>query len=637
MSNTAILFNQKPNNAALSYAMSYVRISGIQPDHRKLNGDSRACAEILLRDIKSTNEKQFIMEFRLLWAHIIGGCMIPQGGELSLIKSTRKAMIVGMMLLFFTILVLSGILTKGTPNTPDALQYLRGWETNVADKADDAYYKEEKQSYILEMSHELSNNMCGKVISFRTNDSFVDAFFLSADGQSAKIYHFGEQPRFGSSPGTYTHFIEMPESGSGRILIRIETAYKNKFLTEYDVAIGSKNELIFGYLRSEAAAVIPNILLIIFGSILFIVYIVSLGMHRPVPEALSLSILTIIFTIYANCPLFANQCIFQNAITQYYLNYFTLYLSPLLAILYFEDIVPELNMKWLFYGLCTLSTALTALHFLGIADYTKTIKIYIAALALFALISFVMIAAKFKKMTSLNRIALLTMLFFILINTLFFIFISTLGNQSFLTKIGLLLYIFIAIVNGLNKLMEGFFKKREDELLHEIAYTDNLTQLGNRYALERDVQKMSLESVSIVSLDLNYLKYTNDTFGHSGGDVLLKAAAACISSVYDKVYRVGGDEFIALVEQTDHTVLDSFADHLQKKIMQFNQERTHFEAFAEHEDFVLSIAAGYASHQVNDNSYEQIMNRADEKMYTIKKRIHAENGKTPIQKTAVNH
>ena len=64
----------------------------------------------------------------------------------------------------------------------------------------------------------------------------------------------------------------------------------------------------------------------------------------------------------------------------------------------------------------------------------------------------------------------------------------------------------VAIVNGLQKLMRGFFKEREDELLHEIAYTDNLTKLGNRYALERDTQKMPLEAISIISLDLNYLK-----------------------------------------------------------------------------------------------------------------------------------
>lgn len=541
-----------------------------------------------------------------------------------------------MMMIISIFLVISGIVTDGNHNMSDKLRYLSGWTAHdTSDETEHIYFPPDKQSYMLTMTHDFTEEMYGKVISFRTNDSYVDACIRSADGQTEeKVYHFGDQLRFGDSPGTYTHFIEMPDSGSGQVIVRIETAYKNKFLMDYDVAIGSKNELTYGYLRSEAISVIPNVLLIIFGLMLFIIYIVSLGMRRPIPEALSLSALTIIFTIYANCPLFTNQYIFQNAITQYYLNYFTLYLSPLLALLYFEDIVPELNLKWLFYGLFTMSAVMTVLHFTGVAAYTRTIKIYIAALGLFALISAVMIAMKFKKMTTLNKIALITLLLFIFINVLFFIFISTIGNQSFLTKIGLLMYISIAIVNGLKKLMEGFYKEREDELLHEIAYTDNLTKLGNRYALERDVEKMPLETVSIVSLDLNYLKYTNDTFGHAGGDILLKAAAACISSVYDKVYRVGGDEFIALVDQTESTLLDSLANDLQKRIMQFNKERTHFETFAEHEDFVLSIAAGYASHQIKDSSYEQIMNRADEEMYHIKKRIHADIGKIPIQATA---
>jgi hypothetical protein len=95
---------------------------------------------------------------------------------------------------------------------------------------------------------------------------------------------------------------------------------------------------------------------------------VSCGLHSPVPEALSLSALTMTFTIYANCPLFTNQYIFHNAVTQYYLNYFSLYLLPLLAMIYFEDIVPELNMKWLFYGYFILEAALTVIHFTGIAS-----------------------------------------------------------------------------------------------------------------------------------------------------------------------------------------------------------------------------------------------------------------------------
>ncbi len=545
-------------------------------------------------------------------------------------KSPRKAAVLMMAVLFTVILVITKITVKGVPNAADSLKYMVGWESREAEKTDDSYYGDDTVSYVLEMYHDLDENMLGRVISFRTNDSYLDAYFISGD-KKTELYHFGEKFTFTESPGTYTHFINLPESGEGQILIRIETFYANKFLTHYDVAIGSRNELIYGYLREELVAFIPNIFLFAFGILLLLIYLVSVLMHSPMPEALSLGAVAIVFTIYTNCPLFTNQYIFQNPITQYYLNYFALYLLPLLAVLYFEDIVPELNMKWLFYVFAVIDLVLTVIHFSGMASYTRTIKIFVGSLGAFAIVSVVMIARKFKKITTLRRISIILLLFFMLINVIFFSFVSTLGQQSYLSKIGLLMYIAIAIVDGMQNLMTAFFRERENELLHEIAYSDNLTKLGNRYALERDAKKLSLNTISIVSLDLNYLKYTNDTFGHAGGDVLLRCAADCISSVFDKVYRVGGDEFIALIDKTDESLLEAKAEALQAKVDEFNRERTHFEDFAENDDFVLSIAAGHASYQLDDSSYEQIMNRADEKMYFAKKKMHADRSAHRIQ------
>ncbi len=539
-------------------------------------------------------------------------------------KSPQKAAVITMAFLFTVILVISGVIVKGVPNAADSLKYMVGWETHVAEKTADSYYDNNTVSYVLEMSHDLENNMLGKVISFRTNDSYLDAYFVNEEGKT-RLYHFGEKTLFTESPGTYTHFIPLPDSGEGQILIRIETAYANKFLKSYDVALGSRNELIYGYLREELISFIPNVVLIIFGLLLIIIYLFSVLMHSPIPEALSLGSIAVVFTIYNNCPLFTNQYIFQNPVTQYYLNYFALYLLPLLAIIYFEDIVPELNMKWVFYAFAVLDMILSVMHFTGIASYTRTIKIFVVSLGLFALISVFMIARKFRKMTFLNRTAIVVLLLFILINVFFFVFVSTLGQQSYFTKIGLLMYNAIAIVDGMQKLMNGFFRERENELLHEIAYSDNLTKLGNRYALERDAQKMPLNSISIVSLDLNYLKYTNDTFGHAGGDVLLRCASECISSVFDKVYRVGGDEFIALISKANEADLEAKIAALYKKADEYNRKRTYFEEFAENEDFILSIAAGYASYQQDDSSYEQIMVRADEKMYIAKKKMHAKS------------
>ncbi|MBP1568089.1 MAG: hypothetical protein J6U36_05550, partial [Oscillospiraceae bacterium] len=85
-----------------------------------------------------------------------------------------------------------------------------GWEAHATEEKTDSYYSDDTASYVLEMYHDLEENMLGKVISVRTNDSYLDAYLISGD-EKTKLYHFGEKLRFTESPGTYTHFITMPE------------------------------------------------------------------------------------------------------------------------------------------------------------------------------------------------------------------------------------------------------------------------------------------------------------------------------------------------------------------------------------------------------------------------------------------
>lgn len=87
------------------------------------------------------------------------------------------------------------------------------------------------------------------------------------------------------------------------------------------------------------------------------------------------------------------------------------------------------------------------------------------------------------------------------------------------------------------------------------AVTDALTGLGNRRALELELEAAearvrSSESVSIVYLDLDGFKAYNDRFGHGTGDALLQrlgaALDACVSGC-GKAFRIGGDEFCAVL------------------------------------------------------------------------------------------
>jgi diguanylate cyclase (GGDEF)-like protein len=96
----------------------------------------------------------------------------------------------------------------------------------------------------------------------------------------------------------------------------------------------------------------------------------------------------------------------------------------------------------------------------------------------------------------------------------------------------------------------------KQERLNELAYYDVLTGLSNRNLLHEHLRQALAHAsrndrmVAVVFIDLDRFKWVNDTFGHSGGDRLLKELAARIASCTregDIVSRHGGDEFIMVL------------------------------------------------------------------------------------------
>ena len=95
---------------------------------------------------------------------------------------------------------------------------------------------------------------------------------------------------------------------------------------------------------------------------------------------------------------------------------------------------------------------------------------------------------------------------------------------------------------------EFYFRKTE-----QMAYRDAMTGLFNRryYDLmkSRAAEHPSFSLLTFVSLDINRLKYTNDTLGHRAGDELITGAADCIRKAFpdaEAVCRIGGDEFAVI-------------------------------------------------------------------------------------------
>lgn len=155
----------------------------------------------------------------------------------------------------------------------------------------------------------------------------------------------------------------------------------------------------------------------------------------------------------------------------------------------------------------------------------------------------------------------------------------------------------------------------ENEKLQKAAYEDKLVGLYNRNKYEEDIKIIPLKGLIVASVDANNLKYINDNIGHEAGDVLLKAIADDLreSLQTEYIYRTGGDEFVCLFVGSSLDVVGECLHAFEEKIAARNNKKNKGE-----ERLVFSAAYGFSAWMKGD-SYEEILKRADEKMYEMKR------------------
>jgi diguanylate cyclase (GGDEF)-like protein/PAS domain S-box-containing protein/putative nucleotidyltransferase with HDIG domain len=118
--------------------------------------------------------------------------------------------------------------------------------------------------------------------------------------------------------------------------------------------------------------------------------------------------------------------------------------------------------------------------------------------------------------------------------------------------------------------MDNSEKKRDEEKIRHLSYHDSLTGLYNRKYLEDEIARMDIDSllpVSVIYGDVNGLKLSNDIFGHSAGDELLRKSAEILKGVIKDsgiIARVGGDEFMMLLPKTTSAETVRMMDEIRK-------------------------------------------------------------------------
>jgi diguanylate cyclase (GGDEF)-like protein len=163
--------------------------------------------------------------------------------------------------------------------------------------------------------------------------------------------------------------------------------------------------------------------------------------------------------------------------------------------------------------------------------------------------------------------------------------------------------------------------------LEYISLHDALTGLFNRAFFQQEMKRFDVYqgTVGIIICDIDCLKLVNDTLGHSFGDELICAAAACLSSVCrteDIVARIGGDEFAILLPDADENMLSNMCSSILRSAEQKSLSSNLF----------LHMSLGYALKPHSEiNNMKETFKLADKNMYRIKS-----TGATSVHKTMLD-
>lgn len=279
----------------------------------------------------------------------------------------------------------------------------------------------------------------------------------------------------------------------------------------------------------------------------------------------------------------------------------------------FGWLLPILNIMCFFLGICDPMTLLplTHLYFVIVA----VVSLYYAV-------------EGYKKHMN-NRLmcyAIIELIVFASIGLVLYFITPSQGYDAYAFGTGLLIFFFLLLVVIMRKLVKMVEQEKEMSTFKALAYADALTGLDNRSSFERffdklDINDMDGKSITLFMFDLNYLKVTNDKFGHKAGDELLCGLASSIEHTFEKIgtsYRLGGDEFAAIVVgRADQTL--NIVESLKKNIDAYNKYHEH----------KVSTAIGYASgkyHEGEVDFYDKLFREADDVMYANKVRCHKEEG-----------
>lgn len=462
-------------------------------------------------------------------------------------------------------------------------------------------------------------------LQLRIYHSIVTAYI-----DQVKLYQYGtDLYEKNLMVGSGYHWIALPEDYAGRELkICFDVTEDNAFSSIESMFLMEEKHVARNFILKNITEVIIGTFLFSFGILLSCVVLFLGKTGREYRILFWIAIFSVSVALW----MLGSTCIFQlissNLNSLAYIEYLSLYLAPIPMLLFALDAFDNKRSKKavaVFTGImAAFNICAILLNELNIYHFPKVLTIFhglgFCTIALTTISILVVWKQQNQKSERLILQGFGIMVIFLFTDTLRFnvdkyIHPKNLDLSSSILPIGVLIFVISMMASYIYRLVQLFYESAEKQTLIQIAYTDQLTKIGNRAMCEKIFHEWEAKkAAAIINFDLNHFKEVNDKFGHSTGDTLLVEFAGILQENYKKdafVGRMGGDEFIVVLKDNNNSYVEKTIARLMEKIEKLNHKENRL--------YQISTAYGYCTNAENpDCSLWEMYESSDKKMYQNK-------------------
>ena len=455
------------------------------------------------------------------------------------------------------------------------------------------------------------------------------------------LYSYGQRDyKQGKMLGYGAHYIEVPNDYLGETLsITLTVSENNAFNGISSMMLGNEGTLIQESLVKNRIRIAVSMSLILFGVLMACVSMVASLKNRVYVSLFWVALFSLLIGGWTLCNNNLIILFTQNLKVKAYMEYMSLYAGPLPLLLYFYPTAVQKGRNRffrIFYkGLLAGQTVFIALAFsmqaLNLVHFPQDLKA--AQMLMILEVVFIILLIiddgihrrKYNHMLQLGMVGILFVILYELVQynvQKFFVHFE--GNKySSSVCYGALFIVVALLLDYTGKTSRGLYKEAQQQLLENMAYSDELTGLSNRRKCDEVVEKLldGDADFTLISMDLNLLKYYNDTYGHEKGDALLRSFASVLREAFPAalaIARVGGDEFHVVLPDRKQEELREDLTCLLKCLYEKNEQN---------KELHLSTAVGCVqrSEYLDNVDIRMLYQEADRRMYVHKQKMKEKN------------